>query len=186
MGQLVGMISEDWRVHGRAWTDPGFHALLVYRIGRHARTSGNRIESTVLSVVHRILYAFVRNLYGLEIPASAQVGRRVRIWHHTGIMIHGASIIGDDCELRQGVTIGVDGITDPSTGRIAPTLERGVSVGAGAVIAGGITIGEGARVGANATVLSDIPAGATAFVRPARVLKLKSGDEVPRSPSPTD
>jgi len=50
-------------------------------------------------------------------------------------------------------------------------VERGASIGAGAVIRCGVTIGEWAMVGCGAVVLEDVPAGATVVGNPARIIK---------------
>lgn len=171
MSQLLVLIREDWNVHGRTWTNPGFHAVVVHRFGRWARRQQS-IARLLAMAVHQVLYVVVRNVYGIELPVATELGRRVRISHQSGIVISGEAIIGDDCDLRQNTTIGAIGSTRPSEGRRKPTLGKGVYVGAGAVIVGGITIGDGARIGANATVMSDVPAGATAFAQPARVMRL--------------
>ena len=89
------------------------------------------------------------------------------IEHQGAIVIHGASVIGDDCIIRQGCTLGLRRLDDPGA---APILGKGVSLGAGAVLLGRITIGDGATIGANAVVLDDVPPGAIAGGVPARLL----------------
>ena len=88
------------------------------------------------------------------------------IEHQSGIVIHGASIIGDECVIRQNCTLGVRRVDRPTE---APVLGKGVDVGAGAVILGNVTIGDFARIGANAVVLSDVPPGGTAVGVPAQI-----------------
>lgn len=171
MHQLLSVLREDRQVHGGTWTNPGFHAVAVHRFGRWARQQPGVLR-LVTTVIHRALYVFVRNVYGIELPVATELGRRVRISHQSGIVISGAAIIGDECDLRQNTTIGATMTGRTINGRRKPTLGKGVVVGAGAVIVGGITIGDGARIGANAVVLSDVPAGATAFAQPARVMRL--------------
>lgn len=120
-----------------------------------------------LSLIYRWLFRHCRNVYGIELPYSAQVGQRVVIEHQGGIVIHGASIIGDGCIIRQGCTLGLRRINEPNA---APILEANVELGAGAVVLGQIRIGCGARIGANAVVLIDVPAGAFALGVPARIV----------------
>jgi serine O-acetyltransferase len=124
-----------------------------------------------LSVLYRALFRYTRNFYGIEIPYTAEVGRRVVIEHQHGIIIHGNARIGDDCIIRHGVTIGNRRIDHPFD---APTLGRGVNVGAGAKILGAVQIGDGAQIGANAVVRTDVPAGATAVGIPARINKAQT------------
>ena len=117
-----------------------------------------------LSILYRFLFRHVRNVYGIELPYSCKVGRRLIIEHQHGIVIHGEAIIGDDCIIRQGVTIGNRRVDQP---RDAPVLGDRVDVGAGAKILGGIHIGNDARIGANAVVLQNVPDGTTVGGIPA-------------------
>jgi serine O-acetyltransferase len=94
------------------------------------------------------------------------VGRRVAIDHQSGIVIHGNTVIGDECRIRHNTTMGLRSVDDLAA---APTLESGVDVGVGAVIIGRITIGTGAVIGAGAIVLDDVPPGAVAVGTPAAV-----------------
>ena len=164
---LFSLIAEDYRAHGRDWTLPGFRTLAVYRFGVWRMGVRSRLLRGPLSVLYRAAFRYCRNVYGIELPYSASVGRHVVIEHQGSIVVHGASIIGDRCILRQNCTLGIrnmDALAD------APILMAGVNVGAGAVILGRVTVGENAIIGANAVVLDDVPAGATAVGIPARIL----------------
>jgi len=121
-------------------------------------------------MLYKSLYRKVRNGYGIDLPYTVKLGRRVVIEHQNGIIIHGYSEIGDDSIIRQGVTLGNRYLDRPFD---APKLGDRVNVGAGAKILGKVTLGDGASVGANAVVLCDIPAGQTAVGIPAKVLKPK-------------
>jgi serine O-acetyltransferase len=127
-----------------------------------------------LSILYRALFRKIRNSYGIELPYTVQLGRRVIIEHQSGIVIHGYCSIGDDCIIRQGVTMGNRYLDRPFD---APKLGKRVNVGAGAKIFGNVTIGDNVNIGANAVVLSDIPPGKTAVGIPAKILSSKnSGD----------
>lgn len=123
-----------------------------------------------LSVLYRTLFRGVRNFYGIELPYTAQIGRRVIFEHQHGIVVHGATVIGDDCIIRQGVTLGIrtlDKLGD------APILGKKVNVGAGAKVIGNVRVGDGANIGANAVVLEDVPARGLAVGVPARVVSFQ-------------
>jgi serine O-acetyltransferase len=164
---LLAQIASDWRANGRDWTRPGFRTLAVYRFGVWRMQVRPKLLRAPLSLVYRSLFRFCRNVYGIELPYSVQVGQHVIIEHQGGIVIHGASVIGDGCVIRQGCTLGIRRVSDLEA---APVLEAGVDMGAGAVILGRIRIGAGARIGANAVVLIDVPAGAVALGVPARII----------------
>jgi serine O-acetyltransferase len=168
---LVRQIREEWEIHGRDWTQPGFRALAVYRFGVWLRREvRGGLFRAALSRLHRSMYRYVRNHYGIELPVTTVVGRRVVIGHQSGIVIHPRAVIGDECLIRQNVTIGAASHDRSSE---APKLGRGVHVGCGAAILGPVTIGDGARIGPNAVVTTDVPAGASVFVDAPRIILMK-------------
>lgn len=171
---LWALMREDLRSHCGDWTRPGFRALAVYRFGVWRMGVRPKLLRAPLSVLYRMLYRYVRNHYGIELPYSATVGRGVIIEHQSAIVIHGHAVIGDKCVIRQGVTLGNKTESAPYD---APCLEAGVSVGAGAKLLGAIRIGAGARIGANAVVVKDVPPGATAVGIPAKILSRGSSLE---------
>lgn len=109
-----------------------------------------------------------RRKTGIEIHPGAQIGRGLFIDHGMGVVIGETAIIGDDCQLYHGVTLG--GVGSQEVKR-HPTFEDGVYVGSGAKCLGNITLGQNCRVGANAVVLKDVPKYATAVGVPARIIR---------------
>jgi len=108
---------------------------------------------------------FIRAVYGIEIPWKAEIGRRVVIAHQGGIVIAPDAVIGDDCLIRQNVTIGMAREGGPS-----PRIGRGVQIGAGAVIAGDVTVGDGAVIGPNSVVTINVPSRSRVVAAPSRIL----------------
>lgn len=172
---LWAQIYEDWVAHGRDWTKPGFRAVAAHRFGVWRMQVQPKVLRAPLSVLYRAIYRKIRNSYGIDLPYTVQLGRRVIIEHQSAIVIHGHSRIGDDCILRQGVTLGNRYLDRPLE---APTLRERVNVGAGAKILGNITLGNDVNIGANAVVLIGVPAGQTAVGIPARILAAQ-GAELP-------
>jgi serine O-acetyltransferase len=127
-----------------------------------------------LTLVHRPAFWFVRNCCGIELPHTARVGRRFLIGHQSGIVIHHNAVIGDDCLVRQNVTIGAGTASNADR---APRLGNGVEIGAGAAIIGPVTIGDHVRIGPNAVVTMNVPAGSIVVAPPPRVI-------VPPGPKP--
>jgi len=166
MPSLFQIIKEDYVTNGRDWSRPGFRALAFYRFGAWRMSVKSRLLRMPLSWFHQRLFRWARNVYGIEIPHTAVIGRRVRIEHQHGIIIHGLCVIGDECIIRQGVTLGIRNIEKPDE---VPVLGQRVNVGAGAKILGKVTIGDDAAIGANAVVLCDVPAGALAVGIPAKI-----------------
>ena len=106
---------------------------------------------------------------GIEIHPGATIGRRLFIDHGTGVVIGETTVIGDDCTLYQGVTLGGTG---KDKGKRHPTIEDGVMISAGAKILGPFTVGKNAKIGAGSIVLKEVPANATVVGVPGRVVKI--------------
>ncbi len=130
----------------------GLHAIWAYRLAHRLWLAGARLPA-------RLVSQLVRFLTGVEIHPGAAIGRRFFIDHGMGVVIGETAVIGDDVMLYHGVTLGgkAPRHTPPGTKR-HPTLEDGVTVGAGAKILGDIVIGAWSAVGANAVVTKSAPA----------------------------
>jgi serine O-acetyltransferase len=113
-----------------------------------------------------IRHHFWSAVTGTDIPLNTKIGKGLHLPHPNGIVIHPDAHIGPDVVLLQQVTIGTKSAYDDSV----PTLERGVDVGAGAKILGGITIGAYSVIGANTVVLHNVPAGSVVAGCPARII----------------
>jgi serine O-acetyltransferase len=173
--RLATLLHEDWVAHGRDWTRPGLRAVAVHRFGSWKDKIPFRLMRAPLSVVHGLMFRHVRNYYGIELPGSVKLGRRVVFEHQGAVIVHGAAEIGDDCIVRQGVTIGNRRLDRPND---APRIGNRVNIGAGAKILGGITIGDDVSVGANAVVVRDVPAAATVVGIPAQVVGTQHSSEL--------
>tara|TARA_R110002074_G_scaffold170006_2_gene332261 strand:+ start:44152 stop:44931 length:780 start_codon:yes stop_codon:yes gene_type:complete len=141
-------------------TYPGFHAVLLHRLNHWLWRSG-------LKYIARFFAYFSRWLTGVEIHPGAEIGRRFFIDHGMGVVIGETAVIGDDCTLYHGVTLGG---TSWQKGKRHPTLGDGVVVGAGAKVLGPIEIGDDARIGSNAVVIRTVPEGATVIGIPGRIV----------------
>lgn len=111
---------------------------------------------------------FMRFVTGVEIHPGAQIGRRFFIDHAMGVIIGETCVIGDDCTLYQGVTLGGTG---KETGKRHPTLGNGVLVGVGASVLGNVTIGDGVKIGGGAVVVDNVPPNSTVVGIPGRVVR---------------
>jgi len=172
---LVLQLREDWRTHYFDWTQPGFRAVAAHRFGSwvDAESGKGLVRGPIRSILRRLhltMFRYVRNHYGIELPVTAIVGRRVLVGHQSGIVIHPHATIGDDCIIRQNVTIGALNTERDE----APVVGRRVELGAGATILGPVTIGDGARIGPHSVVMTDVPPGATVFVNPPRMISFRS------------
>ena len=155
-------------------TYPGVHALLFHRLTywlwRH--------QAKWLA---RWLAHVARWLTGIEIHPAAQIGRRFFIDHGMGVVIGETAIVGDDCTLYYGVTLGG---TSWQKGQRHPTLGNQVVVGAGAKVLGPIQIGTGSRIGSNAVVVKSVPPDSTVVGVPGHLIK-PSASTAPQDPNDT-
>jgi serine O-acetyltransferase len=120
-------------------------------------------------MLYKFLKPFCEIMTGIELPCEVTLGRRFRIDHFGGIIISGDAVFGDDCVVRNGVTVGLR-----HTGhRGSPVLGDRVDIGAGAKILGPIHIGNDVQIGANAVVIRDVPSNSIAVGVPARILPRK-------------
>ena len=172
--EMVALIREDWQVNDRSLFRPGFQAMLLHRFGVWREGIRPRLLRMPFSLFYRIGHVFVRNLYGIELPSSAVVGRRLRIAHQHAIIVHPRAVLGDDCMIRQGVSIGISRVRRGG-GREAPSLGDRVEVGAGAAIIGPVRIGSDVMIGPHAVVMSSVPDGAIVMPPIARIIPRPRG-----------
>jgi serine O-acetyltransferase len=146
---------------------PGFHAILLHRMAHKVYTMG-------LTTTARFISQCSRFGTGIEIHPGAQIGRRFFIDHGTGVVIGETAIIGDDCLLYQGVTLGGTG---KECGKRHPTLGNRVIVGSGAKVLGNILISDDVRIGAGSVVLKPVPPHSTVVGVPGRVVRSRTDDD---------
>lgn len=144
-------------------TYPGMYAVQFHRLS-------HRLWRADLKWLARALSSLARWLTGIEIHPGAEIGRRFFIDHGMGVVIGETAVIGDDCTLYHGVTLGG---TSWKKGKRHPTLGNDVVIGAGAKVLGPIEVGDMARIGSNAVVLKDVPVGATVVGVPGRTVTSK-------------
>lgn len=173
-----GDADRDWNADlarcgdARAWRrEQSLWALWVYRFGRRVDAMPEGFSRRWRTTAYWLMFRVVETVTGISLPKDCRIGPGLRIWHFGGIFVNPATVIGANCTLRQGVTLGNRVPDGP-----CPVLEDGVELGAYAQVLGGVRLGAGCRVGAMAVVLQDVPPGATAVGNPARILPLPTAD----------
>jgi serine O-acetyltransferase len=158
-------IRSDFCAHNRDWSAQGFWVMVVYRFGRWRYSVRPAIARKCCSLIYKLLFKFVQIITGIELPCEAEVGRNFVIDHFGGIIVSGYAKFGDNCRIRNGVTVGLRRIEE----KFAPVIGNNVDIGAGAKLLGPIKIGDNVIVGANAVVLCDVPANSIAVGVPATI-----------------
>jgi len=178
---LFDDLREDWHTYDHDLARQGLWVMVVYRFGRWRYTISSRLLRLPFSFAYKLLKPFSEILTGIELPCEVKMGKRFRIDHFGGIVISGDAVFGDDCIIRNGVTIGLR-----STGqRGSPWIGDRVDIGAGAKVLGPIRIGNDVAIGANAVVITDVPSNSIAVGIPARILPRKSSSQVATDADPS-
>jgi serine O-acetyltransferase len=171
-------IRADFRAHGRVWGAQGFWAMIIYRYGRWRYTVRPSPVRKVCSFFYHFFYKLIQILTGIELPCEVEIGRNFVIEHFGDIIVSGYARFGDNCRIRNGVTIGLRNVENPK----APWIGDDVDIGAGAKVLGPIRIGNRVLIGANAVVITDVPDDSIAVGVPARIAPRR--DRKPTPPIP--
>jgi serine O-acetyltransferase len=147
---------------------PGVHALWAHRL------THRMWREPTLKLPARLVSQLVRFLTGVEIHPGARLGRRLFIDHGMGVVIGETAEVGDDVLLFHGVTLGGRSMV---RGKRHPTIEDGVTVGAGAKVLGPIVVGAGARIGANSVVVHDVAPDGVVVGVPGKTRRVKAREQ---------
>lgn len=150
------------------WKEQSIWAIWLYRFGRRAMARPPGPTRWLADRAYWLAYRLVETVTGISITKLVEVGPGLRIWHFGNVVVHPRAVIGAQCTLRQGVTIG-----ERYPGGGLPVLGDNVDIGAYAQILGAVHVGNGCRIGALSVVLCDVPDGATAVGIPARIVPAK-------------
>ena len=140
---------------------PGIQAVMWHRVARFFYNHNRKF-------IARMISQCTRFWTGIEIHPGATIGRGLFIDHGMGVVIGETTIIGDNCTIYQGVTLGGTG---KEKGKRHPTLGNNVMVGSGAKVLGPFTVGDNSKIAAGAVVLSEVPPNSTCVGVPARIVK---------------
>lgn len=140
---------------------PGVKAIIYHRIAHKLYGMGRYFLADWVSM-------HARKVTGIEIHPAAQIGKNVFIDHGMGVVIGETAVVGDNCTIYQGVTLGGTG---KDKGKRHPTIGNNVTIGSGAKILGPFTVGDNSKVAANAVVLNEIPPNSTCVGVPAHIVK---------------
>ena len=139
---------------------PSFKAIRAYR-------RANRWYKKGHFFIARWISQNALRRTGIEIHPGATIGKKLFIDHGSGVVIGETAVIGDNCTIYQGVTLGGTG---KEKGKRHPTLGNNVMVGSGAKVLGSFTVGDNSKIAANSVVLKEVPANSTAVGIPARIV----------------
>jgi len=140
---------------------PSVHSIISHRINHF-------LYKINLKGIARFLSQLSKIFTHIEIHPGATIGKNLFIDHGSGVVIGETAVIGDNCTIYHGVTLGGTG---KDKGKRHPTIGNNVFIGCGAKILGNITIGNNVKIGANSVVLNNIPDNSTVVGIPAKIVK---------------
>ena len=150
----------------------GVHALILHRFAHWFYQHKMFFIARLISQLNRFLTL-------IEIHPGAKMGHGILIDHGSGVVIGETAVVGDNCTIYQGVTLGGVGL---NKGKRHPTLGNNVTVGCGAKILGAFEVGDNCSIAANAVLLKPLEDNVTAAGIPARPVK-KDGVKIPGKPA---
>jgi serine O-acetyltransferase len=168
------IVSDLWRYGGkrgagefckRLLLTPGFRYTVLLRLCGYSRTAA-WCQLGARQVLLVLLHHYTIR-YGIDISRDARIGSGLYIGHFGGIFVNQGVVIGNNCNLSQGVTLGQLNRGDKAG---CPTIGNDVYIAPGAKIVGRIFVGDYAAIGANAVVVNDVAAHTTVGGIPARPL----------------
>ena len=180
---LLALVLVDWlvfvylaipEVKGIMQRDPAarnFLEVLVLYQGLHAvvrHKYSHFFYKHKMFFIARFISQVTRSFTGIEIHPGATIGKGLFIDHGMGVVIGETTIIGDNCTIYQGVTLGGTG---KEKGKRHPTIGNNVMIGSGAKVLGPFSVGDNTKIASGAVVLSEVPDNCTCIGVPARVAK---------------
>lgn len=179
MANFINLLSSDYKKYkkygGNFFTivffTQGFWAIIQYRVAHFVHHLRIPVLKQVLQVFCLIWQKIVEITTGISIPASAQIGHSFYIGHFGGIILNANTQIGNNCNLSQGVTIGVSGIEEK---RGVPIIGNNVYIGANSVLAGKIIINDDVIIGGCSLVNTNVNSNSVMLGVPAIKISEKS------------
>lgn len=151
------------RVFGLWFRNPGFRSVFFFRIQESLQSRNFFILTNLISNLNQ-------SLTGAEFVPGCAIGDSFVVRHPTGIVIGRGVVIGKNCTIQHGVTIGEKYIDANADGKY-PEIGDDVAIGTGAIVVGGIKVGSNSIIGALTFVNQSIPSYSTAIGIPAKIRK---------------
>lgn len=142
----------------------GFWAVFQYRIAHFVFLLEIPVLKQILQLACLLWQKGIEMITGISLPASVIIGHSFYIGHFGGIIINSLVVIGNNCNVSQGVTIGVSGL---ELNRGIPQIGNNVYLGANSVVVGKILIGDNVLIGACSLVVKDVESNSVMLGVPA-------------------
>lgn len=155
---------------GRIIFHPSFSVTFWLRVG-NCLSSKKGLVCRLLLFVIKVIHKMNARMTGIQIPIGTNAAGGLKFCHFSSIVVAQYAVIGRNCSIHQGVTIG-----RVFAGRKAgtPTIGDHVVIFPGAKVVGNVRIGNNVVIGANAVVVDDVPDGVVVGGVPAKILSKDS------------
>tara|TARA_R110002072_G_scaffold30097_11_gene94424 strand:+ start:18902 stop:19435 length:534 start_codon:yes stop_codon:yes gene_type:complete len=127
-----------------------------------------------IGFLSRVFFKFMQIRFGLQIPHIAKIGGGLFMGHYGGIVISNEAVIGQNCNIAQGVTIGR---INKGSKKGAPKIGDRVWIGPNVVLVGNITIGNNVLVAPLSFVNIDVPDNCMIIGNPAKIVEGKTSED---------
>jgi serine O-acetyltransferase len=136
-----------------------FRAVIHYRLSSMMWRLSLDDESVCgqFSLLAALVSSRGKILSGAELHHRCQIGRRFVLDHGIGTVLGETAVVGDDCYILGGVTLGASGISGNQPGKRHPSVGDRVEIGAFSRIFGHVSIGHDVFIGPHCTITDDIP-----------------------------
>lgn len=158
------VILKDWKEN----KTKGRLIMLLFRIANLSTL--NPFHYYIL-LPYRLFYTFfVEWVLGIEIQWRTNIGKNCKLFHGQSLVVHGDTIIGENCTLRQCTTIGSTTLNNGENSK-APIIGNNVDIGSNVCIIGPITIGNNVKIGSGTVIVKNIPSNCTVVGNPAKIIE---------------
>lgn len=138
------------------------------------RKAGQYKKYTIRGLFYRLIHRHYAVKYGFQIPVGTRIGRGFYLGHWGCVVVNDQAIMGDNCNIAQGVTIGQ---TNRGMKCGVPVIGNQVWIGANAVLVGKIRIGNDVLIAPNSYVNIDVPDHSVALGNPAQIIPKENATE---------
>jgi serine O-acetyltransferase len=155
--------------------NPGFKYTFFMRLCNYLKKSDSKVHTKIFLPIFAFILRHYQFKFGIEIPYTTKIGSGFYIGHYGCIIVNAESIIGKNCNISPGVTIG----EKPSgKNKGCPKIGNNVYMASGSKIVGGITVGNNVAIGLNTVVMKDIPENAVVVGNPAEIVSYKGASVI--------
>ncbi|PJJ64271.1 serine acetyltransferase [Chryseobacterium geocarposphaerae] len=155
--------SGKWLSTFKIWAkciNPNLHFIYILRKNQQLG------KVPVIGFFWRMTLRHFQIKYGFQIYPETQIGEGFYLGHWGSLVINPKTIIGRNCNIAQGVTIGQQ---NRGKNEGSPEIGNEVWIGPNAVIVGNIKIGNNVLIAPNSYVNFNVPSDSVVSGNPAQI-----------------